>query len=386
MGAVENIITDNLTLWSSSVQLKSTRGRGSSSKRNLYGIKKLRELILDLAVRGLLVPQDPNDEPASVLLENILAEKKLRGSSKKGRTKNINSKVLDDIDIGHTPDGWIVTSISEIAEIQPKNDIEGECDASFVEMASISTNYDGSHEQQKRKWSKIKKGYTHIKNGDIGLAKVTPCFENSKAAIFDNLINGFGAATTELHVARLAGEFLNTRFILFHLKSANFLTIGKTKMTGTSGLKRVPKDFFARYPITLAPLAEQHRIVTKVDELMALCDTLEQQQENSIEAHETLVETLFSALTNAPDAEAFQSAWERVSKHFDTLLTTERSVDKLKETILQLAIMGKLVPQDPNDEPASVLLKCRHGSLLLNYRYCDATKLMFSYYTIIQDL
>ena len=122
MGAVENIITDNLPLWSSSVQLKSTRGRGSSSKRNLYGIKKLRELILDLAVRGLLVPQDPNDEPASVLLENILAEKKLRGSSKKGRTKNINSKVLDDIDIGHTPDGWIDTSISEIAEIQPKNE------------------------------------------------------------------------------------------------------------------------------------------------------------------------------------------------------------------------------------------------------------------------
>ena len=64
MGAVENIIIDNLPIWTSTIQSKSSAGRGISSKRNLYGIKKLRELILDLAVRGLLVPQDPNDEPA----------------------------------------------------------------------------------------------------------------------------------------------------------------------------------------------------------------------------------------------------------------------------------------------------------------------------------
>ena len=76
MSALEKIITDNLPLWSSSVQLKSTRGRGSSSKRNLYGVKKLRELILDLAVRGLLAPQDPNDEPASVLLERLRLKRK----------------------------------------------------------------------------------------------------------------------------------------------------------------------------------------------------------------------------------------------------------------------------------------------------------------------
>jgi len=109
--------------------------------------------------------------------------------------------------------------------------------------------------------------------------------------------------------------------------------------------------------IALPPLAEQHRIVAKVDELMALCDRLEQEQTSSLEAHQTLVETLLRTLVEAPDAKAAQQAWTRIAQHFDTLFTTEHSIDQLKQTILQLAVMGKLVPQDPNDEPASVLME-----------------------------
>lgn len=90
---------------------------------------------------------------------------------------------------------------------------------------------------------------------------------------------------------------------------------------------------------------------------MTLCDQLEQQTESSLTAHQTLVETLLGALTNAPDHDSFQQAWQRIAEHFDTLFTTEHSIDQLKQTILQLAVMGKLVPQDPNDEPASELLK-----------------------------
>ncbi|HHL72551.1 MAG TPA: hypothetical protein ENJ29_08575 [Bacteroidetes bacterium] len=90
---------------------------------------------------------------------------------------------------------------------------------------------------------------------------------------------------------------------------------------------------------------------------MALCDRLEQEQTDSLEAHRTLVETLLRTLTDAPDAEAAQQAWTRIAQHFDTLFTTEHSIDQLKQTILQLAVMGKLVPQNPEDEPASVLLE-----------------------------
>ena len=108
--------------------------------------------------------------------------------------------------------------------------------------------------------------------------------------------------------------------------------------------------------VALPPLAEQRRIVAKVDELMALCDQLEQQTDASLSAHQTLVETLLNTLTSATDHAQFASSWQRIVEHFDTLFTTEESIDQLKQTILQLAVMGKLVPQDPNDEPASELL------------------------------
>jgi len=113
--------------------------------------------------------------------------------------------------------------------------------------------------------------------------------------------------------------------------------------------------------IALPPLAEQHRIVAKVDELMLLCDQLEQQTEESLSAHQTLVEVLLAALTESDSAvpvkESFQTNWQRLAEHFDILFTTEASIEQLKQTILQLAVMGKLVPQNPNDEPASVLLE-----------------------------
>lgn len=112
-----------------------------------------------------------------------------------------------------------------------------------------------------------------------------------------------------------------------------------------------------KFIVPVPPLAEQHRLVAKVDELMALCDQLEQQQTHSLEAHQTLAASLLGTLTHVDSQQEFSSAWARIASHFDTLFTTEASIDQLKQTILQLAFMGKLVPQDPNDEPASALLK-----------------------------
>jgi len=98
-------------------------------------------------------------------------------------------------------------------------------------------------------------------------------------------------------------------------------------MTGTAGQKRLAKDFFSFYPLPIPPLAEQHRIVAKVDELMALCDQLEQCSESQ---------------SDSADADELAKSWARLSTHFDTIFTTEASIDALKQTILQLAVMGKL--------------------------------------------
>jgi type I restriction enzyme S subunit len=125
-------------------------------------------------------------------------------------------------------------------------------------------------------------------------------------------------------------------------------------MTGTAGQKRLPKEFVESNLFPLPPLAEQHRIVAKVDELMALCDQLESVQANSADAHEKLVSILLDALT---EGDNFTESWARVQEHFDVLFTTPASIDNLKQTLLQLAVMGKLVPQEPSDEPASELFK-----------------------------
>jgi len=109
--------------------------------------------------------------------------------------------------------------------------------------------------------------------------------------------------------------------------------------------------------IPLPPLAEQHRIVAKVDELMALCDRLEARQADADSAHAQLVQALLGSLTQASDAADFAQSWQRLAEHFHTLFTTESSIDALKQTLLQLAVMGKLVAQDPSDEPVSELLK-----------------------------
>jgi type I restriction enzyme S subunit len=113
---------------------------------------------------------------------------------------------------------------------------------------------------------------------------------------------------------------------------------------------------FLAQPVGLPPLAEQHRIVAKVDEMMALCDRLEAQQADTESAHTKLVQTLLDSLPQASDATDFAANWQRLAEHFHTLFTTESSIDALKQTLLQLAVMGKLVPQDPNDEPADELL------------------------------
>jgi type I restriction enzyme, S subunit len=355
MANVQQLVTKHIDVWTSAIEKKSATGRGSKEKIRLQGVQKLRELILELAVRGKLVPQDSNDEPASQLLERTIAEKKKLVKEKVIRKTKI-PVISSQEGNCKLPSSWVWTTLYEIGEIGPRNVADDETDSSFVPMQLISEKYGIPVEHEVKQWSEIKSGFTHFQEDDVVLAKITPCFQNGKSAVMRGLTEKFGAGTTELHVFRKLNQSVVPEYVLIYLKSPGFILEGIPKMTGTAGQKRITRDYFAGNPFPMPPLAEQHRIVAKVDKLMSLCNQLEQQTENSITAHQTLVETLLTTLTNSANAEELQQNWARIETHFDTLFTTEHSIDQLKQTILQLAVIGKLVPQDPSDEPASVLL------------------------------
>nr|WP_294917908.1 restriction endonuclease subunit S [uncultured Neokomagataea sp.] len=352
---IASLVSDNLDIWTTAIERKSGLGRGGGNRINLYGIDRLRSLIVDLAVRGKLTSQQPDEEPAAMALAKFA--KASRRKIELGQARKPKAVLPLPADVPNLPEGWVWTQLGTIAEISPSNSADDQVDASFVPMALVSTRIDGAHEAEIRRWSEIKKGFTHFAEGDIGLAKITPCFENGKAAIFENLANGIGAGTTELHVARPWSDDVNRRYLLLTMKTASYLHQGEARMTGTAGQKRVPRSYFESSPLPLPPLLEQQRIVAKVDELMALCDALETESASAIAAHQTLVEALLTTLTTSTDTADLAANWVRLEAHFDILFTTEVSVDALKQTILELAVRGKLVPPDDSEDAAALIQK-----------------------------
>ena len=239
-----------------------------------HSIEQLKQTILQLAVMGKLVPQNAEHIPASVLIKEVAETKQSLIKEKFIKKQSFKINFAEEKPSVPLPSNWEWSSISELAEINPRNEAEDDSMASFIPMPLISKSYKGDHGQESRSWSEIKTGYTHFSDGDLALAKITPCFENSKAAVFNNLKNGVGAGTTELHVARFIDKRINPLYALLFIKTPLFLETGKRHMTGSAGQKRVPKDFFATYPMPLPPAEEQALIVDKVDSLMSLCDQM----------------------------------------------------------------------------------------------------------------
>ena len=323
-------------------------------------IPRLRRFILDLAVRGKLVEQNLNDEPASELLKRISAEKAQLVKAGEMRKPKAPPELPQDELPFPLPSKWQWSRIADIGAVSPRNNVPDTLTASFVSMPMISAQYGIEHEHQPRPWATIKKGYTHFSEGDVGLAKITPCFENGKSTVFRDLTGGVGSGTTELHIVRPL--FVNPDYIIVFLKCPQFIQTGIDRMTGTAGQKRVPAEYFANAPFPLPPLAEQHRIAVKVDELMALCDRLEAARTDRETTRNRLAATSLARL-NGPDLDptTFQNHATFALENLTPLTTRPDQIKALRQTILNLAIRGKLVEQDLNDEPASKLVKRTAG-------------------------
>lgn len=212
------------------------------------------------------------------------------------------------------PVGWKSVPVSELFCLNPKSEIADDTSVGFIPMACVNDGFSGNHQFEKRIWKEVKKGYCHFQNGDIGIAKISPCFENLKSTIFQNLPNNYGAGTTELVILRPL--IIHAKFYLYLFKSQWYISEGTKYFKGVVGQQRVYKGIFTDLQIPLPPLTEQYRIVAEIEKWFALIDQIEQGKAD-----------------------------------------LQTAIKQTKSKILDLAIHGKLVPQDPNDEPASELLK-----------------------------
>ena len=280
--------------------------------------QELKNSILQLAIQGKLVEQRPEEGTAQELYAQIQAEKQRLIKEGKLKKEKPLPEITEDEKPFEIPEGWMWVRIKEITILNPKNDLDDNLKTSFIPMTLLSDGYRSSYTYEIRSWGEIKKGFTHFAVGDIGIAKITPCFQNRKSAIFTELENNFGAGTTELSIVRVIQNTLSRKYLLWFFKSAYFIENGIKSFTGTAGQQRIHKDYLSHCVFPLPPLSEQNRIVAKIEELLPLVDRYEQ-------------------------------AWTKLEDF------NRRFPEDMKKSILQQAIQGKLVEQRPEEGTAQEL-------------------------------
>lgn len=340
--AVEKLIVDHIDTWTTALQTRSTAGRGSSGKIDLYGIKKLRELILGLAVRGKLVPQDPNDEPASELLKRIAAEKAELVKLGKIKKPKPLPEISEEEKPFELPEGWEWVTLATIGEIvgggTPKSDNPQYWAKNGIKWLTPADLYG-------LKGKYISSGARDI--SPTGLSNSSARLMPKGSVLFSSRAPIGYVAIADAELSTNQGFKSCVPYIKDSAEYIYYFLMASAKKidaeaSGTT-FKEVSGAIVSKILFPLPPLSEQLKIVSRANELMSLCDQLEQHTLTSLDAHQQLVETLLTTLTDSQNADELAENWARISDHFDTLFTTEASIDALKQTILQLAVMGKLV-------------------------------------------
>jgi len=294
---MKNLITDYLDIWTTAHKTRSTAGRGSNNKLNLHGIKKLRELILELAVRGKLVPQDANDEPASELLKKIAAEKARLVKEGKIKKEKPLPPISEDEKPFELPRGWEWARLGEITEANTgfafKSSEYKEFGVLVLRVTNI--NSDGTINLEDNKYIDSSAAQTIYKkyelfDGDIILVMV------------GGSLGKIGIVTKKALPAVLnqnmwkldRSKQIEPKYFIAGLRYINKHLITITKSTHG----HLAQGMYLEKPFPLPPLAEQHRIVAKVDELMILCDTLKTNLQNAQNTQLQLADALVEQAVN----------------------------------------------------------------------------------------
>lgn len=320
------------------------------------GIKKLRELILALAMQGKLVPQDPNDQPASELLQEIEAEK--QRLVKEGQIKKPKPllPVTEEEKPYSLPPGWrwvrlgnISTKLTDGSHNPPRDAGSGIPMLSSQNVANEQIDFNNPSRYVSQKDFDLENKRTAIEAGDVlltivaslGRSAVVP--EDAPKFVLQRSVAVVRTDIVPYFLCKLFLSPICTDYYDAHAKG----TAQRGIYLGKLG----------EMPIPLPPLVEQQRIIAKIDELMARCDELEKLRIAQQGAHLTVHAAAIKQLLNIAKPDQHQRAQAFLAEHFGELYSVKENVAELRKAILQLAVMGKLVPQDPNDQPVSELLK-----------------------------
>ncbi|MHA4812615.1 restriction endonuclease subunit S [Flavitalea flava] len=346
-------IIQSFDIWTDAQGVKSKGRVKSIDNISLEGIARLRGLILDLAIRGKLITQDLNDEPTSELIRKI--EKEKDKLIKEGRIKKQSSldKVEKDEKLFELPESWKWVRLGEIGigstGKTPSTGVSKYFDGEIPFIGPGQINPDGKITESDKTLTDLGAQMSTLADaGDILMVCIGGSIGKSAIVMSKTAFNQ--------QINCIRPILIETSFLNIAFNSPYFQRTILEKATG-SATPIINRGKWEELPIPLAPIFAQKRIVAKVDELMALCDKLEEKQINNLKTHQLLVKNLLVILTRAKGADELRTTWQQLSTHFDTLFCTEDSIDQLKKTILQLAIIGRLVKQNSEDEPAAVLLE-----------------------------
>ena len=246
--------------------------------------EQLKKSVLQYAIEGKLVPQDETEGTAEVLLEQIQKEKQKLYEENKLKKKDLEHSIIfkgednkyyekigknvtciDEEIPFDIPKNWRWVRVKDIVQVNPKNEAADNTISAFIPMEKIKATFSSVYSYSEKKWGEIKSGFTHFSDGDIAFAKITPCFQNRKSMILQNLPNGIGAGTTELKVLRPCGITMNAYFLLFFLESPYF--IEEAKFKGTANQQRILSGYLETKLLALPPLTEQQRIVNTIQNI-----------------------------------------------------------------------------------------------------------------------
>lgn len=236
--------------------------------------ENMKKSVLQYAIQGKLVEQRAEEGTGEELYRQIQTEKKRLIKEGKIKKEKPLPEIAEDEIPFDIPGSWKWVRVAQIVTLNPKNDLADDLETSFIPMPCVMDGFRNQHTFEIKLWKDIKKGFTHFAEGDVGVAKITPCFQNRKSVIFRNLKNGYGAGTTELTVVRTINDTVLPEYLLWLFKTEYFIANGVKSFTGTAGQQRIHKDYLATCLIPLPPLAEQKRIVAKLDEILPLCERL----------------------------------------------------------------------------------------------------------------